>query len=72
MHTIGNLRIDFRDLRAARRSVVVHFARAVPQGLKPALVLLDLRYGLKPVPPKLHHYPDVDPFKARASIGFPP
>jgi hypothetical protein len=51
---------------------VVHFARAVPQGLKPALVLLDLRYGLKPVPPKLHHYPDVDPFKARTSIGFPP
>ena len=37
-------------------SVVGQFGIALPQGLKPAMILRDLMYGLKPVPFKLTHY----------------
>jgi hypothetical protein len=49
--------------------------RVVPQGLKPAIILLDLMYGLKPVPFKAPTYsvvPQVSPAGVCRSLALFP
>ena len=54
-HSLGYL-VQAGSSKQSWAMIVGQFGKALPQGLKPVLILRNLMYGLKPVPFKLTHY----------------